>query len=321
MASTREELRVMVRSSVSGRTDLDTVIDNGLDFALEAISEYHPWTELLLESDVDIQIETLTFTDGTWTESTKTLTKTAAFADYTYAAGDEIVISGGANATTGRYVVASNPTDNTITLEISIGAAADGDSDIEATQIGQERFVIVPSGYQKVLGATLVDGTSSYSLKRKTKKWVENLFPAVEEHSSADPIYYYEEGGRLYLAPVSSSEYTIEIETYTTLSLASGDAAEISSTGFNRLLVAFATAYTFESLEHGQKSADRWWGNLNPRSSRGSFGFYPWMRKKKESQVDQPAVILKPDIGKPRIRRDIDEYDDPFADYGRQEEY
>lgn len=71
--------------------------------------------------------------NATWTESSKTLTKTGAFADYVFLAGDEVEITGGADAELGFYPVASRVDANSITLETSIGAAADTDTDIDGT--------------------------------------------------------------------------------------------------------------------------------------------------------------------------------------------
>jgi hypothetical protein len=67
---------------------------------------------------------------GTWTESTNTLNKTAAFASYTFAGGDMIYITGGTGAATGWYEIESKTDDDNIVLCRSIGSAADGQTDI-----------------------------------------------------------------------------------------------------------------------------------------------------------------------------------------------
>lgn len=72
----------------------------------------------------------LAIASATWTEATRTLTKTGLFAEYVFAAGDKVWISAGTGATVGGYLVASRTSANAIVLQQSIGAAADGQTDI-----------------------------------------------------------------------------------------------------------------------------------------------------------------------------------------------
>lgn len=67
-----------------------------------------------------------------WTESSKTITKSAAFTNYTFtsASNDKVVITGGTNATVGIYTVAGKTSADAITLTASIGALADTQVDI-----------------------------------------------------------------------------------------------------------------------------------------------------------------------------------------------
>ena len=71
--------------------------------------------------------------NATWEESSKTLTKAGAFEDYVFLAGDEVEITGGANAMLGFYKLANRVDADAITLETSIGAAADTDTDVDGT--------------------------------------------------------------------------------------------------------------------------------------------------------------------------------------------
>ena len=63
-------------------------------------------------------------TDGDWVAATKTLTKTAAFADYTFKTGDIIRLVSGTGSSPGRFTVASRVDDDAITLTASPGADA-----------------------------------------------------------------------------------------------------------------------------------------------------------------------------------------------------
>jgi hypothetical protein len=59
---------------------------------------------------------------ATWNAGTLTLTKTGAFAGYTYAAGDSILIDGGTGITKGRYKIDSKTSNDAIVLATSIGS-------------------------------------------------------------------------------------------------------------------------------------------------------------------------------------------------------
>jgi hypothetical protein len=63
-------------------------------------------------------------TSFSWTESTKTLTKTGAFASYTWQPGDRIYIVSGTGATAGYYTVASKTSNNAIVLTTSLSSGA-----------------------------------------------------------------------------------------------------------------------------------------------------------------------------------------------------
>ncbi len=65
---------------------------------------------------VDPQYVRIALATATWTAATRTLTQVGAFASYTWAAGDAIVINGGTGAATGVYRIASRVSDDAITL-------------------------------------------------------------------------------------------------------------------------------------------------------------------------------------------------------------
>ena len=75
---------------------------------------------------------------GTWDASALTLTKTDAFADYTWAEGDQIYVSGGTAVTTGWYDIASRTDDDTIVLTADITTNASDPADVTTTAIGGE---------------------------------------------------------------------------------------------------------------------------------------------------------------------------------------
>ncbi len=69
---------------------------------------------------------------GTFTESSKNLNKTAAFASYTWASGDRIYITGGTAVVAGSYEVASKTDDDNIVLVLDITSDASDPTDVTA---------------------------------------------------------------------------------------------------------------------------------------------------------------------------------------------
>lgn len=95
----------------------------------------------------------ITLTDATWDESELTLTKTGAFADYTFLAGDQLRVTAGTGATLGYYPLASRVSDDAITLESSIGADA---ADIDGTMTLSA--CALPSDFGGILSLKAGDG-------------------------------------------------------------------------------------------------------------------------------------------------------------------
>jgi hypothetical protein len=94
-------------------------------------------------------------TAGEWIESSKTLKETGTFEDYTFVDGDVIEITGGTNATTGTYSVASRTDDDNIVLSTSIGATANGSTDITATF--DLPTIALPSDFKELRAIVLKD--------------------------------------------------------------------------------------------------------------------------------------------------------------------
>lgn len=94
-----------------------------------------PASELIFEHTLAVDV----LTNCTWDEdgdvaasqAPLSLTKTGEFtSDILYAAGKTITVTGGLNATPGDYIIDRKISDDEIILTTSLGALADGDSDI-----------------------------------------------------------------------------------------------------------------------------------------------------------------------------------------------
>ena len=79
-------------------------------------------------SDANDGLDVFGFNLATATTSGTTLTKTAAFANYTWYEGDEIYLTGGTGVTPGLYEIASRTDDDNVELTESPGNASDATS-------------------------------------------------------------------------------------------------------------------------------------------------------------------------------------------------
>ena len=106
-----------------------------LNMAGEHFVNVRPWRWLkganaFLDSRGNISI-----TNGTWTESSKTLTSSGAFTNYTFIDGDHVKVTGGTSAILKTIEIASRTSNNAIVLKESL-ASTSGDlsgGDIAAT--------------------------------------------------------------------------------------------------------------------------------------------------------------------------------------------
>lgn len=86
----------------------------------------HPWHFTKRRSAlIDLRGQ-ITITNAVWSNSSLTLTRTNAFASYTFVEDDTFQLDTGTNATVGFYTVASRTDSNSVVLEQSIGATATG---------------------------------------------------------------------------------------------------------------------------------------------------------------------------------------------------
>jgi hypothetical protein len=82
----------------------------------EHLYSMHPWKWAAGRSSLLDLRGSLSGTTATWVASTRTLTETNAFTNYTFVAGDEIEIISGTGATTGVYVIESKTDSSNIVL-------------------------------------------------------------------------------------------------------------------------------------------------------------------------------------------------------------
>ncbi len=105
---------------------------------------WHENTEHNIElAGEDVTKLAMVHADLAWDADEKTLTKTAAFASYTFAGGDQIELTAGTGVTIGWYEIYQKVSDNVIELVESI--ADDDNADTTSTVIGWEDAIELPS--------------------------------------------------------------------------------------------------------------------------------------------------------------------------------
>jgi len=128
------------------------------NMAGEHLVAMHQWN-WLLGREVRLRPRaTIALAGATWTEATRTLALTGAFEDYDFLSADSIDIEEGTGATPGRYEVESRTSDDAIVLATSIGAAADGQTDIGGEMRNDQ--IALPSDFdlQAIVGYSMTNG-------------------------------------------------------------------------------------------------------------------------------------------------------------------
>lgn len=102
-------------------------------------------------------------TGATWTEAGLILTKVGAFAAYSPLSADTFELTSGTGATTGTYEVVSRPDADSVVLRTSIGAAANGQTDIVGTLRNDQ--IELPSDFD-------FQTISAWGMTRGLTKWL-----------------------------------------------------------------------------------------------------------------------------------------------------
>jgi K+-sensing histidine kinase KdpD len=92
--------------------------------------------------------------------------------------------------------------------------------------------------------------------------------PEAGEHPDGYPSLCWRDGASLYFSPVPLKAWTVHVTYRATLTLGAAAEATISVAGFDQLIIAWATAYVFGTLELGRESAKFWRGVFEERIIR-----------------------------------------------------
>lgn len=123
-------------------------------------------------SNVFTKFGRVSLSGATWTESSKTLTLTGGFTRYLLANSTRIIIVSGTGATAGEYAIATRVGNDSITLSTSIGAGADGQTDIVAYIIGGRTVVPIERTVDTLSAATPAPGSKEDGTAYSSSKGV-----------------------------------------------------------------------------------------------------------------------------------------------------
>lgn len=141
---------------------------------------------------------TIAIVSATYTDATKTITLTGAFTNYVYKSGDRVRITGGTGATAGYYVVASRASADAITLTTSIGAGADGQTNIAGSLLDRKLM-------GGIFGVALTNAAASTSVMVRVQG---NCYAFTKNTADAAIA-----AGNLY-APTSSKDLDSDAASY-----------------------------------------------------------------------------------------------------------
>lgn len=139
-----DQIRQTLAGDISPEVSIRLVMEQAGSF----LASLHDWNWMRRTARLNLRAS-ITVTDGTWTEATRSLTLTDAFEDYVWVQGDEFKVTGGTGATTGFYEIASRTSDDVVVLDTSIGAAANGSATIDGTLALDA--IALPSDFKKFM--------------------------------------------------------------------------------------------------------------------------------------------------------------------------
>lgn len=182
-----EKVYDVITSLASGGGNVPALSNQDIaNYAGRWLCKAHPWRWLARPpAHLDLR-GSISITGATWTESTKTLTKTAAFTNYTYLDGDEIAITSGTGATVNTFPIGSKTSANAIVLKTSIGSAADAQTDIAGTM--NLWGVAMPTDFGECVEIVPDQGLFSYA---QEIDYESLLRLRTQTAGSQSPVFYY----------------------------------------------------------------------------------------------------------------------------------
>lgn len=186
MTLTLQTIEAHIRNALGGDSSVE---GNGRSIANQAghyFTDMHPWRTMERLARLNLRAS-VTISNWTWTESSRTLADSAVgalLANYALVQGDEFQLTAGTGATVGFYPIQTRSSANAFVLETSIGSGADGQADIDGTIT--TRTIALPSDFRQLISRPRSIG-STRSLNIVSMEEVDKL--RAGDSSTSDTGY------------------------------------------------------------------------------------------------------------------------------------
>lgn len=181
--------------------------NNALNAAINMICRLENWWFMKAGGYITTSIAV---TNATYADTGYTLTKPGeTFLTKGVQRLDQLVVTDGTGATTGTYTVAA-VTEETLTLSSSIGAAADGQTDIDCT--------VYPVRYNLAVNYPDVDTILWMTSGDESYRMVHASYEFIQRHAATDttpgrPAYYWRDGDQtIGVYPRPDQAYTLTFD-------------------------------------------------------------------------------------------------------------
>jgi hypothetical protein len=133
-------------------------------------------------------------------------------------------------------------------------------------------------------------GTTAWDLEVRRKSWLTGKYPNPEAYSPGKPVFAYLEARRLYLYPIPDAAYPVRYTYYKIHADLSSDSSSSDLRFVDQAVIAFATAWVFQSLQQ-HDDAKRWFGTYAAflASAKGADGDNSAVKFAAESRPDEYA--------------------------------
>lgn len=160
MVDTNNVLASSAYQQALDATGLSSLLMGALPF-MNMVGQYmtsmHAWRWLTPEQAHLKAHGNVALSTATWTEATRTLTQTSAFANYTFVEGHQLEVTGGTGATAKFYNITSKTDSNGIVLDTSLSTAG---GDLATGDIGgtlHAPTIELPSDFGSIVGISATD--------------------------------------------------------------------------------------------------------------------------------------------------------------------
>ncbi len=121
---------------------------------------------------------------------------------------------------------------------------------VDLETVATEQEVSLPSDFLALLEARYINGTISWLLEYKTKRWLVERWPNISANNNTKPEKFYVASGSMFLFPVPDAAYTIRVSYVAEPADFADDSTENPVSVLDLSLLSWATHYVMMSMEN-----------------------------------------------------------------------